>query len=565
MSIHSNEYNLQQVLSESGDLYVPWFQRDYTWDDENIEELFMDLFEEYSWENIIEATKSNVPLRDYFLGAVMLCGQGNSRRMILDGQQRLTTLTMLLACLLRKMSSHPQLENMRKDGTKILRNQNNENRLELKKGNEASPLESDQNVYSQIMESLHHNGGLAMDQNAADPLNAALHKRQIYNTYTILSLKLDDQLALASNFRFSEADAISRLYKIFTQNLIFVSIRTDDEDYAIKFFETLNARGEELRPDDLVKNALFLQANNSTALRNTVVSKWDRFAQQLSDPKDRIDFLRFDWNSRRSFIGKSRVYKSYKGLFTEFKNANQNISSFCDDLIFSSDFYKGILKASNQYAYCRGLLLIGAKICRPVMLAVNRKFALEIPADRTARVREVVRVLEAVMMRCAICEQVTTSLEKGFAKVAGMVSSSNNSWDVILSDIKSEIQDPIYRVPNDDEFRNRLQNVVLQKSDLVKYKWRAFFATLDRYLVNPERIAIPAVSDIMLDYASNGNAQYHQSIGNIIITINDPQYINAGIINPPPGQLVAGAWTAANVAAQKQRVINVALECWSLS
>jgi uncharacterized protein with ParB-like and HNH nuclease domain len=336
MSIHSNEYNLPQVLSESGDLYVPWFQRDYTWDDENIDELFMDLFDEYSWENIIEASRTNTPLRDYFLGAVMLCGQGNSRRMILDGQQRLTTLTMLLACLLRKMSLHSQLEALRKEGTKILRNQNNENRLELKKGNEASPLESDQNVYSQIMEALHHNAGLAMDQNAADPLNFALQKRQIYNTFVTLSVKLDDQLALASNHRYSEADAIAKLYKIFTQNLIFVSIRTDDEDYAIKFFETLNARGAELRPDDLVKNALFLQANNSNTLRNLVVTKWDNFAQQLSEPGDRIDFLRFDWNSQRNFIGKSRVYKSYKTLFSDF-NTSSRIKDFCEqyEVIFN--------------------------------------------------------------------------------------------------------------------------------------------------------------------------------------------------------------------------------------
>jgi uncharacterized protein with ParB-like and HNH nuclease domain len=563
MSIHSNEYNLPQVLSESGDLYVPWFQRDYTWDDENIDELFMDLFDEYSWENIFESSRTNVPLRDYFLGAVMLCGQGNSRRMILDGQQRLTTLSMLLACLLRKMSQHSQLEALRKEGTKILRNQNNENRLELKKGNEASPLESDQNVYSQIMEALHHNAGLAMDQNAADPLNFALQKRQIYNTFVTLSVKLDDQLALASKYRYSEADAIAQLYKIFTQNLIFVSIRTDDEDYAIKFFETLNARGAELRPDDLVKNALFLQANNSNTLRNLVVTKWDNFAQQLSEPGDRIDFLRFNWNSQRNFIGKSRVYKSYKSLFNEF-NISSRINDFCEELIFSSDFYKSVINASGHYSFCRGLLLIGAKICRPVMLAVNKKFAHEIPAERRARVYEVVRILEAVMMRCAICEQVTTSLEKGFAQVAKTISESQDTWSVILSDIKSELTDPIYRVPDDEEFKNRLQNVVLHPSDLVKYKWRAFFATLDRFLVTPERIAIPKVSDIKLQYTTIGNAQYHQSVGNILTQINDAQFINAGIINPPADQLSPGNWNAANVASQKQRIINTALSCWSL-
>lgn len=563
MSIHSNEYNLQQVLSESGDLYVPWFQRDYTWDGRNIDDLFMDLFDEYSWENILESSQNNTPLRDYFLGAVMLCGKGDGRRMILDGQQRLTTLTMLLACLLRRMSQYPELQNLHKAGVKILRNNENENRLELKKGIESSPLESDQNVYSQIMEALHHNGGLAMDQNSADPLNIALSKRQIYDTYTILSVKLDDHISLAG---ISEKDAIKKLYKIITENLIFVSIRTDDEDYAIKFFETLNARGEDLRPDDLVKNALFLQANNSNELRNLVVSQWDTFVKSLSEPNDRIDFLRFDWNSRRNFIGKSRIYRSYKELFQEFGNSNlyANISDFCNDIVFSSDCYKGISKATRQYDFCSGLVLIGAKICRPVLLAVNRKFATDLPPVRFKRLREVTRILESVMMRCSICEQVTTALEKGFAQAAVMISSSNNSWEVVLSDIKNHLTDPVYRVPTDDEFKNRLQNVVLHQSDLVKYKWRAFFATLYVYIANPERISIPAVSDIKLSYISNGNAQYHQSIGNILTTITDNDYQNTSGINPTPGQMIPGRWNAASISAQKQRVIDTALACWSL-
>ena len=133
MSIHPNDYNLKQVLSESGDLYVPWFQRNYTWDEDNIDELFHDLFEEYSWENIVESARSRNALRDYFMGAVMLCGQGDGRRMILDGQQRLTTLTMLLAWVLKKMSQHPALASLHAQGVSILRNQAEANRLELKK------------------------------------------------------------------------------------------------------------------------------------------------------------------------------------------------------------------------------------------------------------------------------------------------------------------------------------------------------------------------------------------------------------------------------------------------
>lgn len=82
MSIHSNVYNIVQVLSEDGDLHVPWFQRDYTWDEDNINELFEDIFEEYSWINIVNSARNKTPIRDYFLGAVMLCGPSDKRRMI---------------------------------------------------------------------------------------------------------------------------------------------------------------------------------------------------------------------------------------------------------------------------------------------------------------------------------------------------------------------------------------------------------------------------------------------------------------------------------------------------
>ncbi|MEY3851120.1 MAG: hypothetical protein RI910_100, partial [Verrucomicrobiota bacterium] len=104
MSLHSNDYKLPQVLRESGDLLVPWFQRDYEWSDEHIENLFLDLFEEFGWDKLRSAQGNLTGFRDYFMGTVVLCGNGETRRMLLDGQQRLTTLTMLYAIILRRMN-----------------------------------------------------------------------------------------------------------------------------------------------------------------------------------------------------------------------------------------------------------------------------------------------------------------------------------------------------------------------------------------------------------------------------------------------------------------------------
>ena len=565
MSIHPNDYNLKQVLSESGDLYVPWFQRNYTWDEDNVDELFQDLFDEYSWENIVESARNHTPLRDYFMGAVMLCGQGDGRRMILDGQQRLTTLTMLLAQVLKKMSQHTALASLHAQGVGIVRNQADANRLELKKDAPAGSNDCDETIYGQIMSSLGDSQELACEADRFTPAGRTLMERQIYQTYLYLGMKLEELIADSVRFNYSEELALQRIFEVLITKLIFVSIRTDDEDYAIKFFETLNARGEDLTPDDLVKNALFLRAGTDQAIRNEVIEGWDNFVQNLKDPKDRIDFLRFEWNSRHLFIGKSKIYRSYKAHFNTL-NGQAAVSAFCDELVFQSEFYKQTLRASGSYEFCRGLSHIGAKICRPVMLATNHKFRLELPATRRARVYEVVRLLESVMTRCAICERVTTALEKGFGEIARKIMlaelPSDQAWLLLLEEIRGILRDPAYRIPTDDEFRHRLQNAVLRPADLRKQKWRMFFATLDRHIASPGAIAVPQIPQISLVNISQGNQQLHESLGNVRVSLEGGALNGAITINPPLAAQVPGHWSAATIATQKARVIEAALACW---
>lgn len=565
MSIHPNNYNLKQVLSESGDLYIPWFQRDYTWDEENIDELFLDLFDEYSWDTIVKSQRAGQQLRDYFMGAVMLCGPGKSARMVLDGQQRLTTLTMMLAHVLRLMRKHPGLANLHKEGMSILRSTEKgvPNRLRLKEGTPESPRDCDDVVYCMIIDAAATGESVDLTKGASDALAKELGERQIYRTYLHLAIKLDDELLDAANRNYDEALALQRLYEVLTTRLHFVSVRTDDEDYAIKFFETLNARGEELRPDDLVKNAIFLQAGTDKKVRDQVVRSWNRLATLLPDSKDRIDFLRFLWNSQHVFIGKSRIYRNYKEHFLSFESPSE-IKDFCEMLEFQASFYKEMSRATGNYEFCRGLALLGAKICRPVLLAVNHKYRLEVPSERRERIREMVRLLETVMMRCSICEQVTTALEKGFAEIARHIHVTSDTWQVIMKDARLKLGELEYRVPTSSDFEHRLSSAALTPKDLTKQKWRAFFATLERYMVNPQNIFIPPLTDIKLEFIAPGGAQYLMSLGNIRTSLKDAEGFGPKTINPSLGDMASGNWSMAKVGQQRKRVVDTALECWKL-
>lgn len=565
MSIHPNNYNLKQVLSESGDLYIPWFQRDYTWDDEKIDDLFLDLFDEYSWEDIAGSHRNGEPLRDYFMGAVMLCGPGETRRMVLDGQQRLTTLTMMVAHLLRLMTKHKSLHGLHREGLAVLRNpkKNQSNRLMLKEGLPESPKECDDTVYRQIVDSAASGEALDLERNPDDETNQALADRQIYQTYLYLARKLEDALRDAANSNYDEELALQRLFEVLTSRLHFVSVRTDDEDYAIKFFETLNARGEKLRSDDLVKNAIFLQAGDDKKIRDVVIESWDKLTTLLPDSKDRIDFLRFLWNSQHVFIGKTRVYQHYKRHFLTLKSS-ADIKAFCVNLVFQGSFYRDICKANRNYEFCRGLSLLGAKICRPVLLAVNHKYREHDPVERRQKVQDMVRILEAVMMRCSICHEVTTALERGFAKIARDIHTTSDTWPVILKDIREELAKPEYSVPSDRDFADKISDAVLSDKDLFKQKWRAFFATLDRHIASPADIYIPPLVEIKLDFISAGRAKYQKSVGNVRTTLKAESEFNAKTINPSISTMAPGNWNQSKIANQEKRVVDAALECWKL-
>jgi len=302
MSLHSNDYKLPQVLRESGDLMVPWFQRDYEWDDEHIDNLFLDVFEEFSWDKLRAAQGQLTGFRDDVMGTVVLCGNGETRRMLLDGQQRLTTLTMLYAIILRRMNGlrtqHADLAQLVTNGAADLTNASGDCRLELKP-EDRGPYQAILNVRDARAD-VDHLDGPAVPE--------VLKARALPSAYISLRVRLEEVLDGGEQVGFDRATALRILRQIMTEKLVFVSIRTDDEDYAIKLFETLNARGAKLNPDDLIKNALFLEARGSASAQDKVTRTCNAFAKRIDDSSDRIDSPRYNWNAQRVFIGKAKVY-----------------------------------------------------------------------------------------------------------------------------------------------------------------------------------------------------------------------------------------------------------------
>jgi uncharacterized protein with ParB-like and HNH nuclease domain len=98
MEMHAYTRTVSDLLSVKKRYVVPRFQRPYSWSKEQVKELWDDILSNIVYSNDAEA--SHV---EYFIGALVLVGEENSHHMqIVDGQQRLTTLTILLSALCQR-------------------------------------------------------------------------------------------------------------------------------------------------------------------------------------------------------------------------------------------------------------------------------------------------------------------------------------------------------------------------------------------------------------------------------------------------------------------------------
>ena len=109
-SIESTDLTIEQIFK---DFYtVPDFQREYVWKTENVEKLLQDIFDEFYDENL---TISEGP--EYFLGSIVVCKDSDNIFLLIDGQQRMTTIYLIL-CAARDL-----LINLGKKPTRVLTTQ----------------------------------------------------------------------------------------------------------------------------------------------------------------------------------------------------------------------------------------------------------------------------------------------------------------------------------------------------------------------------------------------------------------------------------------------------------
>ena len=254
------KYNDHSISSAFKDHYiVPDYQREYVWQDEQVEQLLADLLDAYQEDN----------RKPYFLGTIVTCDSGGQFELI-DGQQRLTTFFILLCAIKQIYMAQGQqtsvLENliysatMNNDGDVI-----NLYHLQLQYEDAGNCLE-------------------LIEKGQEKPAHLTQSGERLFNAFQTAQKFLGEQ--------FPEIADLKKFVVFLLNKTSFVRIETYDITDALKIFETINQRGKGLDPMDLLKNMVFRQVERSKFKELNMNWKYITRALEKIDEKP-LRFLRY--------------------------------------------------------------------------------------------------------------------------------------------------------------------------------------------------------------------------------------------------------------------------------
>jgi len=225
--ISGAEYPLSKIFSSDFDYVVPAYQRPYAWTVDEASELFDDLYDFYRQEQD----------DSYFLGSIVLIKEeGNPHSEVVDGQQRLTTLTILLAALTSMLTGdlRTDFENYIREPGRASQGLKPKPRLSLR--------QRDQDFFARYVQNLNLNELLAIDPATLDNES----QKNIQSNIRLMTDRLDSSFA-------NDEEALCAFGSFIVQRCFLVAVSTPSRQSAFRVFSVLNNRGMDLLPTDIIK------------------------------------------------------------------------------------------------------------------------------------------------------------------------------------------------------------------------------------------------------------------------------------------------------------------------
>jgi len=454
--MHAEDRTLGVVFEATAHLQVPLFQRPYVWKEEQNWKPLWD-----SFSDAFVRRHLNESRRPHFLGSIVLDLSPTPHgevtvRQIIDGQQRLSTLQILIATMrdlarVRGVDKYPEAFD-RLVSNFVPSERRPESRYKI------WPTNQDREAFE-----------LAMTGGPLKSIAEKLGKResmktfghQMLDCYLYFYRELEELLEGESETDITEV--FGAMYTTLREDVLLVVIDLDENDDPQLIFETLNALGTPLLPSDLVKNLLFrVAAGQEAEIGPLYETAWKPFDTDADYWRAEIRQGRLKWGRIDIFIAhylalKRRDIISVPHLFSEFRSFLIDGKRSAEESLFSLRDYASTFRRFDEYpplsregVFFSRLEDLDTNMVIPVLLEVLK------PRSDDGDHIQFIEILESYLVRRAICSLTYKNYNRVFAELLRHLARagfrSENLGEFLLS---REGETSVW--PSDDEFRRAIE------------------------------------------------------------------------------------------------------------
>lgn len=455
------KYNDHSISSAFKDHYiVPDYQREYVWNDEQVEQLLFDLLDAYNTDN----------KKAYFLGTIVTYDSGSQFELI-DGQQRLTTFFVLLCAIKRIYINHGEptsvIDNliysptMNNDGDVI-----NLYHLQLQYEDAGNCLE-------------------LIEKGEGRPNYLTQSGERLFDAFKTIQDFLNE--------RFSDIASLKKFVVFLLNKTSFIRIETYDIADALKIFETINQRGKGLDPMDLLKNMIFRQVDRSKFKELNM--NWKSITRSLEKIDEKpLRFLRYFIMANYDTSGEKDGILREDQIYTWLTNNNEQ----CHYEEAPFQFVQKMAQNVDLYVKCRVpdgtqegnvhlkniALLAGKSYKLHLMLMLA---ASNMNADALAKFKA---VLESVVYYTVINKIATNVTERTFALWCKDVRNI-----VTPEDLDGFVNCTIIPTVNDWKMNNKSNFLRLGLNSMQQYRIKFILGKITAY-VDALRLGKTTIEDL---------------------------------------------------------------------
>lgn len=423
----AQETTYQQLVQGEKQFQVPLYQRTYGWTGRQLEQLWADICDQ------ADDLAEGATVGSHFIGSVVLApspqlqASGVQRWLVVDGQQRLTTL-MVAMCALRDHvgASDPRQFERLNDLYLLNKWQSGEQRYRL------LPTKADRAAYIACLEATPYAGG-------PHPIGEA------YRFFRQALVRADDP---------ADEHDIERIETVIRERLVLVEVTAGQDDNVHRIFESLNNTGLNLTQADLLRNYLFMLL--PVTGDEVYEAHWLPMQERLT-PTQLEDLIFYDLILRGAErVRRTELYRVQQERLEPSAGDEAAIRAAITELTRRARYLERIVHPDREpdlelrRAFAR-LRTWKAEATYPVLLALLER--LDGGDVDVAEVREAVGCLESFLVRRMLCRVPGTSLNRIMASVTGEMREANP----LVDGLRRSLSRARWFWPGDDELRTSIR------------------------------------------------------------------------------------------------------------